>query len=104
MRIVVKFHEECKADLLAWLARLPGSIEDRRALVELSLDELKREMVRTTGHPATAIYREQPPPPCYWWNYATDCWVRFTTSDSGGLFGTRSRTVEVIGFEPVSLG
>ena len=100
MRIVIRFHEECKTDVLAWLASQPGQLEDRRRLLENSIDELKRMLARTAGHPSEAEYRETPPPPCFWWKYTNDCWVRFTIRDEGWFFGPKTRTVEVIGFEP----
>ena len=57
MRVVVTFHPDCSADVNAWIARLPGSLEDRRALVRVAVDELKRELVRTLGRPLTAAER-----------------------------------------------
>ena len=102
MRIVIRFHEGCKADILAWLARLPGTIEDRRLFVDVAIQSLKEELARTTGRPGDAEYREEPPPPCYWWKLAAGCWVRYTVVDSRGLFAPRTRTIEVIGLEPES--
>lgn len=102
MRVVVRFHEGCKADIRAWLACLPGRIEDRRLLVDNAIQALKEELARTTGHPGGAVYREEPPPPGYWWKFATGCWVRYSLADSRGLFAPYTRTVEVIGFEPAS--
>lgn len=101
MRIIIRFHEGCKADILAWLALLPGTIEDRRLLVDNAIQALKEELARTTGRPGDAEYREEPPP-CYWWKLAAGCWVRYTVVDSRGLFAPRTRTIEVIGFEPES--
>ena len=101
MRIIIKFHEDCKADIRERLARLPGTIEDRRLLVGNDLDAMKRELVRATGHPAGAEYREGPPER-YWWHFAAGCWIEYTITDSRVLFGTRTRTVEVMGFQPAS--
>jgi len=101
VRVVIRFHDGCKADILAWLARLPGGIEDRRLFVDHAVDELKRELARTTGRPPMAEYRDAPPPARYWWKYATDLWVTYTVTDSRGLFGARTRTIDVFSFEPV---
>ena len=38
MRVVIKFHDDCKVDVLDWLAREPGRLEDRRRLIDNSLD------------------------------------------------------------------
>lgn len=100
MRVIVKFHDDCKGDVLDWLAREPGRLEDRRGLIDNSIDELKKMLAKSTGHPSAAEYRETPPPPCYWWRYANECWVRFTIADAGWFFGPKTRTIEVIGFEP----
>ena len=102
MRIIIKFHDGCKADILAWLARLPGRDEDRRLLVDAGLDAMKAEFVRASGRPAVAEYREEPPPPCWWWKLSAGLWVRYTLADSGGLFGVRTRTIEVMGFVAAS--
>lgn len=99
MRIVVRYHPNCRDDLRAWLARAPGAVEDRRRLIDNALAELNEELVRTSGHPAGAEYREEPPPPRHWWHFAGDCWVCFTVSDVRGLFA-RTRTIEVLGFQP----
>jgi hypothetical protein len=102
MRVIIRFHEGCREDVLAWLSRLPGNIEDRRVLVDIAIRAMNEELVRTTGHPVDAVYREEPPPPCYWWKLSSGCWVRYTIVDSRGLFSPRTRTIEVIGFEPES--
>lgn len=83
-----------------WLARLPGAVEDRRRLVDNAIAALNEELVRTTGHPAGVEYREEPPPPRYWWHFTGDCWVTYTVSDSRAIF-KRTRTIEVLGFQPV---
>jgi hypothetical protein len=69
--------------------------------MEVALDALKQEFVRTTGHPPAAEHREVPDGR-YWWKLSADCWVQYTITDVGGLFGTRTRTIEVMGFQPES--
>lgn len=100
MRVVVRFEGTCREDMLAWLGRLPGTADDRRALVRAAWDALKQELVRSAGQPAGAEFHATPPPPGYWWHYAAGCWVRFTVTDSGGLVRGRVRTITVIGLEP----
>jgi hypothetical protein len=85
--------------LQAWLARLPGSAEDRRLLMQSAIAALNEELVRTTGHPAGVEYREEPAPARYWWHFTGDCWVNYTVTDSRGMF-KRTRTIEVRGFQP----
>jgi hypothetical protein len=97
MRIVVHYAETSYPDLRAWLARLPGSLEDRRRLVDNAIQALNEELVRTTGHPTGVEYREEPAPARYWWHFTGDCWVSYTISDSRSMF-KRTRTIEVMGF------
>lgn len=94
MRVVVTFHNDCRADLRDWLARVPGAPEDRYALLSVSIEELKRELARTLEHPAGSGFRETPPPPAYWWGYASECVVRYVLHDSG--FFIRKRHIEII--------
>lgn len=101
MRITVRYAEACHADVRAWLARLPGSVEDRRRLVDNAIAALNEELVRTTGHPAGVEYREEPAPARYWWHFTGDCWVSYTVTNEWRMF-KRTRTIEVMGFhEPL---
>jgi hypothetical protein len=99
MRVIVRFHEDCNADIRAWLTRLPGSIEDRRMMVRVVLEEVKRELARTAGWPDGTVLKEVPVPANYWWKISNTCWVRYKVTDAGSFLGGRTRTIEIIGLE-----
>ncbi len=95
MRVVVTFHDDCRADLRAWVVRLPGSPEDRRALLDIGMDEMKDMLARTGGLPPTTTFHDTPPPPSYWWRYTTECWVQYLVEEHRFWF-RREKVVTVI--------
>ncbi len=98
MRVIVKMHRRCVEDMQAWLDRSPGAGDDRRALVRVAIAAMKAELARTGGRIPSATFRDDPPPPSWWWRFTSDCWVRFEVT-SRWRFLSRSKVVEVIGFE-----
>lgn len=94
MKVRVTMHDDCAADLREWLARLPGAPQDRYLLLAVSVEELKRELARTRGHPVRSEFRDDPPPPSHWWPFASECVVRYVIRDSS--FFVTARHVEVI--------
>lgn len=95
MRVVVKMHWRCHADLQAWLDRSPGTVEDRRALIRVAINAMKAELVRSGGGIPTATYRDEPPPPSWWWRFTSDCWARFQIKVTGRWF-RREKIISVI--------
>lgn len=100
MRVTVRFHEDCKADLRDWLKRQPGSAEDRRLLMSVAIEALKVELAKTMGHPHEAAFESEPSPPSYWWKLNADCWVRYRITDTRSMLGRRSRTIEILSLSP----
>ena len=98
MKVRVTMNDGCRADLRDWLGRLPGAPEDRYALLAVAIEELKRELARTRGHPARSEFRDEPSPPSHWWAYASECVVRYVIRDTG--FFVTSRHIEVIRIVP----
>lgn len=95
MRVIVRFHPDCRADLAAWLARLPGAPDDRRALLSVVVEELKAALLRTAGRPSSARLVPTPPPPSYLWPFSDGCVVRYRATDTR-TFWRRTRHLEVV--------
>jgi hypothetical protein len=100
MKVIVRFHDNCRSDLRAWLERRPGSVEDRELLVRAALDSMKAELARSGGNPHQSEYLNEPPPPSYWWRFTSECWARYIITDMRSLFGRRTRLIEVISLRP----
>jgi hypothetical protein len=100
MKVIVKFHDDCRSDLRAWLERLPGSAEDRHLLLGSGIESMKKELARTVGYPHQAKFLSEPPPPSYWWKFTSDCWARYIITDTRHFFGRRTRVLEIIALRP----
>jgi len=83
MRVVVTFHDDCREDLRAWIMRLPGTPNDRRALLDVGMTEMKAALAKTGGQPPGVEFHDEPPPPSYWWRFAAGSWVQCTVTRSG---------------------
>jgi len=95
MRVVVKFHESARADYEAWQAHLSQPPTGNPGIASLHAEELTRELQRTGGAPAGALFRVDLDPPSWVWRFTAETWVRFVRRERRlGLWG--GVVVEVI--------
>lgn len=95
MRVIVRMHRRCVEDMQAWLDRSPGADDDRRALVRVAIDAMKAELARTGGRIPSATFRDDPPPPSFWWRFTSNSWARFRVRVKRRWF-RREKVVTVI--------
>lgn len=81
MKVIVKVHEQARADYEAWMARHSRPPTGSAELAKLLRDELLAELERTEGRPTGALWVEMGSQSHYQWRFSADTWVRFVLSD-----------------------
>jgi hypothetical protein len=86
MKIVVRTLRSAEPELDRWVASLPGSDPERRALARMHLENLYQWIEMHRGNPPGA--REVPglSPLSYWWEFFPGWWMRIAVVDQKRWF------------------
>jgi hypothetical protein len=100
VRVIVRWQEQTRPELEAWVQSLPGHDPERRALAQLVIEELQNRIRDAKGMPPGAMQVSGLHPPVYWWRAARGIWLRFAVRDAHkrffGLLGREARKVTIL--------
>ena len=95
-RIDVRFHALSEPWIIRWLESEPGSREDRKALLNLYVSEIIRELTATVGRPKQARQRAQYSPPVFDWRFSDDLQLKYTVRTHQSLLGRQTVRITIL--------
>jgi hypothetical protein len=108
LKIVVKWHEQTRAQLLDWVETLPGQDPERRGLAQLVLDEVTRLLTASSGSPPQARRLGGGEPARYWLRVTNALWVQYMVREDAKtwmtLFRPRIKRVTILELRSVAPG
>ena len=96
MKVDVKIHTSVGADYADWIRRNSKPPTGDPVIARAMEDELRSELIRSSGKPIAAICNASDPTPYWVWSFNSNTWIRYVIKDrASGLFGGQTRRVVI---------